>query len=134
MPSRHGSRRPLAVLAATIIAGLACNSSTDYGSGGGGTPTADVLIVPGASGKGAQAFAPNPFTVVLGAGPSVSVKWGSNDNTATHRILADGANPLFNSPNLTKGQTYSFAFTATGTFTYHCSIHPTMVGTIQVNP
>jgi plastocyanin len=135
MASRHRSRRPLAVLSALIIAGLACSSSTDYGSGGGGTitPTADVLIVSGAQGKGAQAFDPNPYTVSLGAGGSVAVKWGNADGIQ-HRVLADGASPLFASQTLSNAGTYTFTFTTSGTFAYHCSIHPLMVGTIQVNP
>jgi plastocyanin len=117
--------RPLIAVTALIITGLACSSSTDYGSGGGGgTPVADILIVQGD---------PNPFTVTLTAG-TAAVKWGDNDNAAPHRILADGGTPLFNSPQLSKGQTYTFTFTAAGTFTYHCSVHPGMVGTIQVNP
>ena len=124
-------RRPLFAVAVMILAGLACNSSTDDG-GGGNTPVADVLIVPGANTKGALAFDPNPFTVTLTAG-SATVKWGSNDNVAPHRVRADGASPLFDSPQLRKGQTYSFTFTSTGTYTYHCFIHATMVGTIQVN-
>jgi plastocyanin len=34
------------------------------------------------------------------------------------------------SPN----ETFSFTFTTPGTYTYHCSIHPGMVGTIVINP
>ena len=129
------ARRPFIAVTALIIAGLACSSGTDYGSGGGGggTPVADVLIVQGASTRTTTAFDPNPFTVTLTAG-TAAVKWGDNDNATPHRILADGGTPLFNSPQLSKGQTYTFTFTAAGTFTYHCSIHPGMVGSIQVNP
>jgi plastocyanin len=128
------TRSKLTILAAMTLVGSACGSSTDYGSSGNPPPpTADVLIVVNASGKGAQAFNPNPYSVSLGAGPSVSVKWGNADAT-THHVVADGANPLFNSGNMAGGSTYTFSFTATGTFTYHCSIHPLMVGTIQITP
>jgi len=128
-------RSKLAVLAALTLAGSACGSSTDYGSTGGPPPppNADVLMVVGASNKGAQAFAPNPFSVALGGGASVAVKWGNADET-THHVVADGASPLFNSGNMAPGSTFSFTFTSAGTFTYHCSIHPNMVGSIQVTP
>lgn len=126
--------RRVALLASGLaFAGLACSSSTDYGSsGGGGTPTADVLAVAGASTKTTTAFNPNPFTVALNGGPSVSVKWGNADNTA-HHVQQDGASPAF-SGALAVGGTYTFAFTAAGTYNYHCTIHPGMVGSIVVNP
>jgi plastocyanin len=127
-------RSKLIILAAMILAGSACGSSTDYGSGGNPPPppNADVLIVVGASTKTTTAFNPNPFSVPIGAG-SVGVKWGNADAT-THHVVADGASPLFDSGLLAGGSTYTFTFTSTGTFTYHCSIHPGMVGTIQVTP
>lgn len=127
-------RRSLVVLAAVVVAGLACGSSTDYGSNGNpAPPTADVLIVSGASGKAAQAFDPNPYNVSLGGAPSVAVKWGNAD-AITHTVTANGASPLFNSGNLGKGSTFQFTFDTPGTYAYHCTIHPTMVGTIQVAP
>jgi plastocyanin len=134
MSSRHRSHRSLAVVAAMAMAGLACGSSTDYGSGGSNPPpSADVQIVSGASTKGASAFNPNPFTVALGGAASVDVKWGNADGI-THTVTADGASPLFNSGNVGPGKTFTFSFTAAGTYNFHCSIHPTMVGTIQVTP
>ena len=126
------SRTVLPVLLLALT-GVACSSSTDYGSGGGGTftpPTADVLIVSGASNKTTTAFNPNPFTITVNG----SVKWGNGDQGVTHHIVADGASPVFNSGNLAAGATYTFAFSQAGTYTYHCSIHPNMVGSIVVNP
>jgi len=35
---------------------------------------------------------------------------------------------------LLKGTTFTHNFTTAGTYNYHCSIHPNMVGQIQVNP
>jgi plastocyanin len=129
------SRRTAVLVLSLSLAGFACSSSTDYGSGGGGggnPPAADVHAVAGASGKTTTAFNPNPFTVALNGGPSVTVKWGNSDNTA-HHVQQDGASPSF-SGALAVGGTYSFAFTAPGTYNYHCTIHPNMVGSIVVNP
>lgn len=129
------AHRPLIAVTALIITGLACGSSTDYGSGGGGggpPPTGDVLIVAGASGKTTTAFNPNPFTVALNGGASVDVKWANVDNL-THTVTQIGGSPIFNH-SLAKSTTYTFTFTTAGTYNYHCTIHMNMVGTIQVNP
>ena len=40
----------------------------------------------------------------------------------------------FSSGNMADSETFTFTFTAPGTYAYHCTIHPTMVGTITVNP
>ncbi|HSB55064.1 MAG TPA: plastocyanin/azurin family copper-binding protein [Gemmatimonadales bacterium] len=129
--------RPTGVLVLTLsLAGLACSSSTDYGSGGGGSnppPPSDVAIVSGAEFKTNTAFNPNPFTAALNGGASVTVKWGNGDGT-THKLLANGASPAFSSGNIAPGQTFSATFTAAGTYAYHCTIHPNMVGSIVVNP
>jgi plastocyanin len=129
------SRRVACLVFALASASLACSSSTDYGSGGGGGGTplvADVKIVSGASTKGANAFNPNPFTVALNGGASVDVKWGNGD-AISHTVTQDGGTPLFNQ-GLAKGATFTFSFTQAGTYTYHCSIHPSMTGSIVVNP
>lgn len=89
----------------------------------------DVLIVSGAAGQGANAYDPNNLTFSLAA--KQSVKWGNNDGT-THTVTANGG--AFDSGNIADGGTFTFTFTTVGTYPYHCTIHPTMVGTITVNP
>ncbi len=132
------SRHTGTLILALSLAGLACSSSTDYGSGGGGTftpPTADVLIVPGAASKTTTAYSPNPFTVSLNGGASASVKWGDGDpNAPAHTVTANGATPLFDSGNLAPGDTFTFQFTAPGTYDFHCKIHTGMTGSVVVNP
>jgi plastocyanin len=120
------------------LAGLACGSSTSYGGGGGGSnfppPTgAQVIMVHGASTKNNTAFSPNPFTVALNGAASVSVEFG-NDDAVTHTVTESVTNPTFDSGNLGKGNTFTHDFTTAGTYTYHCKIHPNMVGVVQVNP
>src|ERR1051325_903781 len=43
-----------------------------------------------------------------------------------------GGDPIFDSGELATGETFSWTFNETGTFTYHCHIHPNMKGTVQV--
>jgi|WetSurMetagenome_2_1015567.scaffolds.fasta_scaffold126070_3 amicyanin len=56
-----------------------------------------------------------------------SVVWTNND-PVPHQI----ASASFNSPILKQGETFSQQFTAAGTYDYHCSIHPSMIGKIIV--
>jgi plastocyanin len=102
----------------------------------------DIDIVVGASGLTTTAFSPNPKVVSLAGNSSVSVRWVNQDitggsytgGTATvHNITSD--NGAFTaSGNLGGNATYSIALTTAGSYPYHCSIHPNMVGTVTVNP
>jgi len=61
-----------------------------------------------------------------------TVTWTNNDSTA-HTVTDDLSNvggPA--SGDIQPGSTYSFTFNKTGSFQYHCSIHPSMRGTIVV--
>jgi plastocyanin len=69
------------------------------------------------------AFAPASISVAVGT----TVTW-TNDDAATHTVTAAGG--TFDSGNLSRGQTFSRTFDAAGTFTYQCSIHPSMTGTV----
>ena len=68
-------------------------------------------------------FKPDTLTVTVGA----TVTWTNND-AAGHDVKSD----LFQSPNMAKGQTFSFTFTNKGTYDYICGIHPNMKGKIIV--
>lgn len=111
-------------LAATAAVAAACSDDNNNPN-----ITPDVTIVSGASTQTTNAFAPNPFTESVAV--SGEVIWANGDGV-THRVVSDV--PLFDSGNLGNGDTFSFTFTAPGTYTYHCSIHPGMVGSIVINP
>ena len=70
-------------------------------------------------------FTPSPLMVPVGT----TVTWTNQDST-THRVISDTG--AFESKNLNPGNTYSFKFTRSGTYKYHCPIHPNMKGTIIV--
>lgn len=85
-------------------------------------------------------FSPDTVTVVIGVNNTVT--WTNNDNTMDaggylpDHILATTstgfASPLFTSPALNPGDTFTFTFTTAGTFAYHCNVHPWMQGTVVV--
>jgi plastocyanin len=94
-------------------------------------PAAPAAATPAPSG-GANAvtiasfaFSPNELTVKTGS----TVTWTNND-PASHTIVADTG--AFSSDPFGKGDTYQFTFNQPGTYPYHCSLHPSMKGTILV--
>lgn len=73
-------------------------------------------------------FSFNPSTVTIKTNSTIT--WVNNDSTP-HTVASD--NGIFSSNPLQQGETYSYTFPNKGTFAYHCSIHPSMHGTIIVN-
>ena len=128
----------LSLFAAATVAGCS-NSSTSPNPPTGGMQAAnDISIVLGAQTKGMAAFSPNPITISLASMTGGVVKWTNNDQTSgvyggtgtTHNITADDAG--YTSGNLAPGATFQRTFTVAGSYAYHCSIHPTMKGTVTV--
>lgn len=68
-------------------------------------------------------FNPNSTTVPVGT----TVTWMNNDST-THTVTSDA----FASPDIAPNSSYQHTFSAAGTYSYHCSIHPSMTGTVIV--
>lgn len=87
-------------------------------SGGNSNPN-EVLM----QGK---SFSPGSITVPVGT----QVTWRNSDIMA-HTVTSD--NSLFDSGNIAVGASYSFTFTAKGTYAYHCVYHAGMTGTVVVN-
>ncbi len=72
------------------------------------------------------AFQPSTVNVQLGD----TVIW-TNNGGAPHTVTSTGSGPLA-SATLNNGDTYQFTFTTDGTYNYHCSIHASMTGTVNV--
>lgn len=71
-------------------------------------------------------FDPASITIPKGA----QVVW-TNASDAPHTVTSN--DNTFKTPsNLTENQTFMMVFNTTGTFAYHCTIHPYMKGTITV--
>ena len=94
---------------------------SDGTTGGSGTgPAPDEVWMQG------SAF--NPQTITVSAG--TTVKW-TNKESSIHTVTSD--TKLFESGNLGNNGTFSFKFSAAGTFTYHCIFHTAMTGKVVVN-
>jgi plastocyanin len=75
-------------------------------------------------------FSFTPQVVTIKQGQYVSWK---NTGSVAHTSTSDNA--LWNTSTIQPAQTSGPVYFGTvGSFTYHCSIHPTMTGTVTVNP
>ncbi|WP_322750992.1 MULTISPECIES: cupredoxin family copper-binding protein [unclassified Frankia] len=74
-------------------------------------------------------FAFSPATVTVPAGTTVI--WTNEDSDA-HTVTDKGG--MLHSPTLDTGATYQYTFTTPGQYSYLCSIHPFMLGTVVVTP
>lgn len=80
---------------------------------------ANTVIISGNS------FNPGTLTTTVGQ----KITWTNNDSYA-HTVTSD--NGLFDSGNILAGSSFSYIFTKTGTYTYHCTIHPFMTAKVVV--
>ncbi|HEX7541496.1 MAG TPA: cupredoxin family copper-binding protein [Anaerolineales bacterium] len=94
----------------------------------GPTPTGSLPPIQSGEAKVSIAnFAFDPITLTIPTGTTVT--WTNND-TASHTVIGDDGS--WGSNSLAKGDTFSFTFTKSGTFSYHCGVHPSMKATITV--
>ena len=116
-------RMPAAVLLVGWLA--SCGGNSPMTPTNMPLPAGTISIVPGASGLTSNAYSPNQMIVGVGA----TVTWINNDSV-THTATADGG--LWDSGRIDPGGRFSVTFSTAGTFPYHCTIHPNMVGSVIV--
>jgi len=110
-----------AVVLATVFLVGGCGSS-DQGS---------TVTTASSDASGPQVTIVNhsfdPATVTIDVGETLT--WVNQDGPK-HDVAAD--NGEFASQALSTGESFSFTFTAAGTYPYHCGIHPDMTATVIV--
>jgi plastocyanin len=125
-----------------IVTLAACGGSTGTGTYATSTTTGTTTGTTGGTGGGdnqnpppntinaSPSLAFSPSTLTINAGDVVTFAFGS----VAHNVAFDNPNAAtptdiggFNS-NTSIGRT----FTTSGTYTYHCTIHPFMMGTVVV--
>jgi len=98
---------------------------------------ANVTIASGASSpppgystgqKTTYGFTPDVVTVVIGVNNTIF--WTNND-ASIHTATSDTTG-LFDTGNIDQGQSAQVTLTTPGTYTYHCTYHSWMQGTIVV--
>ena len=121
---RHGLQMAAVILGVLAVFVLVSCSGSDKitNSGGGGTPAANAVNISG------FAFSPGNLTVKAGT----EVTW-TNKDSAPHTVTSDDSK-FASSGNLSQNQTYKITFATAGIYAYHCTIHPSMTGTVTVTP
>jgi plastocyanin len=76
-----------------------------------------------------EGFAFAPATIEAKVGQKIT--W-ANDDAAPHTVTAKSGGDL-DSGSLAQGASFSFTPEQAGTIAYFCTIHPSMVGTIEVS-
>ncbi|MBI0583046.1 MAG: cupredoxin domain-containing protein [Methanomassiliicoccus sp.] len=71
-------------------------------------------------------FDPGTLTVANGT----TVTW-TNLDSFDHTVTFDNG-PFISSELMSRGEMFNVTFDRSGTYNYHCSIHPSMTGTIVV--
>lgn len=105
--------KPLARVALVAVA-LAAASSCDRGG------REHVVTIH------AMAFDPSSLVVA----PGDRVTW-RNEDLVAHTATADGR---FDSGELPAGKSYTVTLREPGEVRYRCTLHPTMLGTLEVRP
>jgi plastocyanin len=119
----------LVIAAAVLVSAAACgNDPTDPSPLPPDTPPADgpaITIPVGAETLGNRAYMPAELDVAVGA----TVTWVNGDSIP-HTSTSDA--PGWSSGIVGPGGRFSRTFQTAGTFPYHCSLHPGMVGSVVV--
>ncbi len=137
----EGEMNPDIFGAGASAAGTAAATTTTAAASttsGESTPAADnqVIITEGAFDPANEdnAYAPRDLSVAVGT----EVVW-VNEDAIVHTVTAgesDGRvgepSGLFDSGNMSEGDTFAYTFDEAGTFPYYCVPHPWMTGTITV--
>jgi plastocyanin len=127
----RNSFRFLGILALAVAASCGGAGGDGYGgvtnpggnnNGGnpGGTPTQTNAVT-----VSDNSFGPSSIQVA----PGTTVTWTWSQSATTHNVTFSSGS---SSQNQGGGSTFSRAFPTAGTFTYQCTIHPGMSGTVTV--
>ncbi len=122
-------RAAIAVVAAAVAMAASWAAVSWTVASAASTQTVD--IVNGASTRGSSAYDPSDITITVGD----SVTWTNRDpdfNTSGngHSATAQGA---WDTGLLHQNDSKTLTFNDAGTYTYHCTVHPSMTGTLHVN-
>ena len=104
-------------------------------SGGGGGTTGSVASVCNDSTgpTGVAATVQNKtWSQPINAKVGDVITWTNSDNVP-HKVALDDGSCTMSANIDPSGGTHSLVFTKAGTYPFHCTVHPTMTGTITIS-
>lgn len=126
---------PIIIVAVLVIGGIAAlvmnrsSNNTKMGSSSSHNSSSSSAQATNKVAISNFSFSPSSITVKKGT----TVTW-TNHDSAAHTVAETDGKTGPNSQDIATDQSYSFTYNSTGTFAYHCSIHPEMTGTVTVTP
>ena len=117
------------VATAAVVAPIAgCGNSDASGSAQSPTTASQSGRIAGAAAVTISDFKFTPGALTVRQGARITVM---NHDTTAHTATADNGNN-FDTGNIHSGSSATFTLSKVGTYSYHCSIHPFMHGTVIV--
>src|SRR5437763_1420450 len=114
---------PIALLFLAVMAlGLSCKKSSSSPSNNNNNNNSGYSVA-----MQNNVFSPSSITIPVNS----TVTWTNKDGYA-HTVTSTSSNEQYDSGNINAGSTFSHKFSSTGTFTYKCTIHAGMTGTVIV--
>ncbi|WP_395245171.1 plastocyanin/azurin family copper-binding protein [Agromyces sp. MMS24-K17] len=119
----HRIRLARTTAAGAVLAALALTGCSTGGAAAAGDAEPDVTIT-----VTDMSYEPAEVTIH----PGDTVEWVFDDGGIPHDVSGEGdLEGVLQSELLSTGS-YTYTFDEAGTFTYHCTPHPMMVGTVVV--
>jgi nitrite reductase (NO-forming) len=116
------------VVNASSTTTISTSTSVSVASSSSSLTSSKVVILPGAAtNNSSPGYSPSRIMVILGVNNTVT--WANNDN-APHTVTA--TDKSFDSGNLNAGESFTYTFSAPGTYNYTCLYHPWMKGVVVV--
>jgi plastocyanin len=121
---------PRSLILPTIVAAVVAAAALLFSHGSGSSVSAGASTAPlsGHVKIDISNFMYSPTVLTVKVGSTITV---TNTDEAEHTATSD-TEGAFDTGTLNKGQSMSFKVNKVGTFSYHCSFHAFMHGTIKV--
>jgi plastocyanin len=117
----HMQRLPMTLgIAALAFTVSACTNDSPSPTSPSQTPPPDAIVIDIVADNGSRSFTPNPAAVP----PGKTVVW-HNVDSETHRVRLDDGR--LDTGNISPGA-FSAPMTLAADGPYHCTLHPSMVG------
>ncbi len=122
--------RPISIVLPALVVAVVAAVALALSRGSGPSTANNAVIAAGSATIDISNFAYSPASVTVKVGTTVTF---TNEESVKHTATSN-TEGLFATGTLDKGQSVRLKMNKVGTFSYHCSFHAFMHGTIKVVP